>query len=68
MEESYVVENFIRDMIPQSIAKKCRLSAVLTDDNDINILMEAVAGKYSRHCSRGLKEILILINDKLKHQ
>ena len=68
MEELYVVENFIRNMMPQSIAKKCRLSAELTDGNDIYILMEAVAGKYSRHCARGSKEVLTLINNKLKHQ
>ena len=59
----YVVENYIRRLVPQTAVRKCFMSAVLTDKNQISVVLEAIRPKYTKQCIADIGEMMEIIND-----
>ena len=69
MKESnhmYVVENFIRKLVPESASKNCHLTTTMTDKGDLSIVLEAVSGAHDTQCIAASKELVELINNPPK--
>ena len=69
MKESnhmYVVENFIRKLVPESASKNCHLTTTMTDKGDLSIVLEAVGGAHDTQCIAASKELVELINNPPK--
>ena len=59
----YVVDNFIRRLVPEFTTKKCHVSSVLTDKGDISVVFEALFHRYDKECAAASKELMDIINN-----
>ena len=59
----YVVDNFIRRLVPEFATKKCHVSSVLTDKGDISVVFEALFHRNDKECAAASKELMDIINN-----
>lgn len=58
----YMVENFLRRLIPQEMAARCELSLTLTDSGAIMLMLEAVQQNHSATCQAAAIDVAEKIN------
>ena len=62
MNHLYMVENFLRRLVPQEMAAQCDLSLTLTDSGAIMLMLEAVEQKHSATCQAAAVDVAEKIN------
>lgn len=58
----YMVENFLRRLVPQEMVAQCELSLTLTDTGAIMLVLEAVQQQHSGACQAAAMEVAERIN------
>ena len=58
----YMIENFLRRLVPQEMASVCDLSLTLTDTGIIMLVLEAVNPQHSPTCQAAAMEVAERIN------
>lgn len=62
MNHLYMVENFLRRLVPQEMAAHCDLSLTLTDSGAIMLTLEAVQQTHSATCQAAAIDVAEKIN------
>ena len=58
----YMMENFLRRLIPRELESQCDLSLTLTDSGAIMLVLEAVESRHSASCQAAAMDVAELIN------
>lgn len=58
----YMIENFLRRLVPEQVTSLCDLSLTLTDTGDIMMVLEAVHDQQSGVCQAAAMEVTEKIN------
>lgn len=58
----YMVENFLRRLVPKEMAAQCDLSLTLTNSGAIMLMLEAVQQKHSATCQAAAIDVAEKIN------
>ena len=62
----YVVENYLRAILPRSVSEKCHLYGFITSLGLVSIVLEALEAEDHELCHTALKRIQIHINKPAK--
>ena len=58
----YMVENFLRRLVPPGTAARCDVSLTLTDTGAISLMLEAVHQRHSATCQAAAMDVVEKIN------
>ena len=58
----YMMENFLRRLVPEEMVSECELSLTLTDSGAIMLVLEAVHPRHSGTCQAAAMEVAERIN------
>ena len=62
----YIVENFLRRLLSKEAGQKCGLSATLSDNGDISVVLAAIKSQDAGRCMAASKELMETINNPPK--
>lgn len=66
MNHLYVVENFLRRLLPEEVQARCSLSLALTDEGELSAAVAAIDSAESETCHRAASSLAGIINSPNK--